>query len=45
MFRIAKLTAPPIVPVALMFGVLAITACSDQFAQEGESPAADGQVR
>ncbi len=34
MFRIAKFTASQIVPVALTLGVLAITACGDQAAQE-----------
>ena len=34
MFRIAKITASPIVPVALTLGVVAITACGDQAAQE-----------
>ena len=36
MFRIAKFTALPIVPVVLTLGVLAITACGDQAAQEEE---------
>ncbi len=34
MFRIAKFTASPIVPVALTLGVLVVTACGDQAAQE-----------
>ncbi len=41
MFRIAKFTASPIVPVALTLGVFAITARG----QAGESPAAYGQIR
>ncbi len=39
MFRIAKITASPIVPVALTLGVVAITACGDQAAQEEEAAA------
>ena len=34
MFHIAKITASPIVPVALTLGVVAIAACGDQAAQE-----------
>ncbi len=37
MFRIAKFTASPIVPVALTLGVLAITACGDQAAQDASA--------
>ena len=39
MFHIAKITASPIVPVALTLGVVAITACGDQAAQEEEAAA------